>query len=103
MLSSSPRHFSGARRSVGSSSWRTNVDTAAILADLVKIFGHEVEVVHDGPSDIRTARASQPEVVLCDIGLPGDERVGGGQGAPRSRRAADATHRPDGVQPALTA
>ncbi|HYD43086.1 MAG TPA: hybrid sensor histidine kinase/response regulator [Anaeromyxobacter sp.] len=49
-----------------------NVDAAEALADLVGVFGHEVaDLVHDGPSAVAAARALHPEVVLCDIGLPG--------------------------------
>jgi signal transduction histidine kinase/ActR/RegA family two-component response regulator len=49
-----------------------NEDAAESLADLVRVFGHDVaEVVHDGPSALAAARAIHPEVVLCDIGLPG--------------------------------
>ena len=33
--------------------------------------GHTVEVAHDGQTGIETARRFRPEVVLCDIGLPG--------------------------------
>jgi len=33
--------------------------------------GHIVEVAHDGQSGIETARRFHPQVVLCDIGLPG--------------------------------
>lgn len=32
---------------------------------------HEVEIAHTGPDGIETARRFQPEVVLCDIALPG--------------------------------
>ncbi len=48
-----------------------NSDAAESLADLVKLLGHAVEVVHDGRSAVEAARASAPDVVLCDIGLPG--------------------------------
>jgi signal transduction histidine kinase len=48
-----------------------NADAAASLADLLRNFGHDVQVARDGPSAVRMARASRPEVVLCDIGLPG--------------------------------
>ena len=33
--------------------------------------GHTVEVAHDGQTGIEMARRFRPEVVLCDIGLPG--------------------------------
>jgi CheY-like chemotaxis protein len=33
--------------------------------------GHNVEVAHTGPDGIETARRFHPEIVLCDIGLPG--------------------------------
>jgi CheY-like chemotaxis protein len=35
------------------------------------MLGHSVEVVYDGPSAVARARASLPDVVLCDLGLPG--------------------------------
>jgi signal transduction histidine kinase len=48
-----------------------NEDSAASLADLLESLGHQVEVAHDGPSGVKLARAAPPDVVLCDIGLPG--------------------------------
>jgi CheY-like chemotaxis protein len=48
-----------------------NVDAADSLADLIEILGHRAEVAYDGPSAIQKARACKPDVVLCDIGLPG--------------------------------
>jgi two-component system CheB/CheR fusion protein len=48
-----------------------NVDSADTLRSLLEIAGHEVRVSHDGPSGIEMARAFRPDVVLCDIGLPG--------------------------------
>ena len=48
-----------------------NKDAAESLADLVRIFGHAVDVAYDGPSAIEKAHANPPDVVLCDIGLPG--------------------------------
>jgi CheY-like chemotaxis protein len=33
--------------------------------------GHVVEVAYSGPEGIEAARRFSPEVVLCDIGLPG--------------------------------
>ena len=48
-----------------------NKDAAESLADLVKTFGHHVEIAFDGPTAIEKASAHPPDVVLCDIGLPG--------------------------------
>ncbi len=48
-----------------------NVDSAESLADVVRMLGHRVEVAYDGPAAIEKARADPPDVVLCDIGLPG--------------------------------
>jgi PAS domain S-box-containing protein len=46
-------------------------DAAESLAELVEMFGHMVEVAYDGPSAIAKARANTPDVILCDLGLPG--------------------------------
>jgi CheY-like chemotaxis protein/nitrogen-specific signal transduction histidine kinase len=59
-----------------------NVDLARGLARLLKLLGHEVQIAHDGPAAIETARAFRPEVVLLDIGLP---RMDGYQVARRLR------------------
>jgi CheY-like chemotaxis protein len=48
-----------------------NVDAAASLCDVVTHFGHSVEAVHDGRAAVAAAREHHPDVVLCDIGLPG--------------------------------
>ncbi|HEX7624372.1 MAG TPA: response regulator, partial [Anaeromyxobacteraceae bacterium] len=48
-----------------------NHDAAESLADIVKMMGHDVEIAYDGPSAIEKARAFLPDIVLCDIGLPG--------------------------------
>jgi CheY-like chemotaxis protein len=48
-----------------------NRDAAESLADVLKLAGHQVDVAFDGPSAVATARATSPEFVLCDIGLPG--------------------------------
>ncbi len=48
-----------------------NHDAAEALSELAELMGHEVEVVHDGPSALVRARATRPDLVLCDIGLPG--------------------------------
>ncbi|MBI5544942.1 MAG: response regulator, partial [Deltaproteobacteria bacterium] len=48
-----------------------NVDAAESLKDLLQLDGHEVRIAFDGPSGLAVARDFRPEVVLCDIGLPG--------------------------------
>jgi CheY-like chemotaxis protein len=48
-----------------------NPDAAESLADVVKMLGHTAEVAYDGPSAIQKVRTNPPDVVLCDIGLPG--------------------------------
>lgn len=48
-----------------------NQDAAEGLLTLLRLFGHTVEVAHDGASGIERAGIYRPEVVLCDIGLPG--------------------------------
>ncbi|WP_248324064.1 ATP-binding protein [Caballeronia sp. Sq4a] len=47
-----------------------NVDSADSLAAIVEMLGHTVEVRYDGRSALSLAKATQLDVVLCDIGLP---------------------------------
>jgi signal transduction histidine kinase/CheY-like chemotaxis protein len=48
-----------------------NHDTAESMAALLRLWGHEVEVAHDGPAALEKAKSSRPEVAFLDIGLPG--------------------------------
>jgi PAS domain S-box-containing protein len=48
-----------------------NRDAADSLAEIVEMLGHRAQVVYDGPSAIERARSTAPDIVLCDIGLPG--------------------------------
>jgi signal transduction histidine kinase len=48
-----------------------NRDAAETLAELVRMLGHDAEVAFDGASALDLARRFAPDVVLCDIGLPG--------------------------------
>lgn len=48
-----------------------NVDAAASLREVLELSEHEVEVAYDGPEGLAKAHAFRPEIVLCDIGLPG--------------------------------
>ncbi len=48
-----------------------NIDAADTLREALEFCEHEVEVAYSGPDGIERARQIQPNVVLCDIGLPG--------------------------------
>lgn len=47
-----------------------SVDTASSLAALLRLWGHDVKMAHDGLSAIETAVAFRPDAVILDIGLP---------------------------------
>jgi two-component system, chemotaxis family, CheB/CheR fusion protein len=46
------------------------LDAALMLAELLKLHGHEVRVAHDGHTALEVAGEWMPEVVLLDLGLP---------------------------------
>jgi PAS domain S-box-containing protein len=48
-----------------------NVDAADSLRLALALAGHEVKVAHDGPSGLALAKSFRPDIVMCDIGLPG--------------------------------
>ncbi len=48
-----------------------NADAAATLRDFLELSGHEVELAASGTDGVQAARQLHPEVVLCDLGLPG--------------------------------
>ena len=48
-----------------------NIDAADSLREVLAFSEHEVEVAHNGPEGIAKARELRPEIVLCDLGLPG--------------------------------
>lgn len=48
-----------------------NKDTVDILRSLLEHHGHHVAVAYTGPEGVTAAKAGRPDVVLCDIGLPG--------------------------------
>ncbi|WP_242342512.1 hybrid sensor histidine kinase/response regulator [Anaeromyxobacter terrae] len=47
-----------------------NADAAEMLRDLLSGAAHEVEIAPDGRAGVALARATRPDLVLCDIGLP---------------------------------
>lgn len=48
-----------------------NVDVAEMLAAYLRQIGHEVIQAHDGRTGLDAAFRHQPDVIVCDIGLPG--------------------------------
>jgi CheY-like chemotaxis protein len=48
-----------------------NRDAADSLRLLLACYGYEVAVAYSGDHGVRVAAQFQPDVVLCDIGLPG--------------------------------
>jgi len=53
-----------------------NLDSAESLRMLLEACGYEVTLASTGPEGLEAARALKPDVVLCDIGLPGLDGYG---------------------------
>ncbi|HVU90263.1 MAG TPA: PAS domain S-box protein [Pirellulales bacterium] len=49
-----------------------NRDVLHVVSKLLQLGGHTVATAHDGSSGVELAREFQPDLVLCDIGLPGE-------------------------------
>ena len=60
-----------------------NQDGADSLALLLQHYGHRARVAYTGPAGVRAALDDPPDVVLCDINLPGQN------GLSVARRLAD--------------
>ncbi|KYF73247.1 ATP-binding protein [Sorangium cellulosum] len=65
-----------------------NHDAADSLRMLLERRGHAVSVAHSGADGVAAARDAPPDVILCDIGLPGDMN---GYGVARALRSESAT------------
>jgi CheY-like chemotaxis protein len=48
-----------------------SVDAAHTLQELLQSIGYEVSVAYTGPEGLQAALQLSPNVILCDIGLPG--------------------------------
>ena len=48
-----------------------NVDAGEVLAELLRLSGHEVAIALEGRAGLDLFDRFNPQVVLCDIGLPG--------------------------------
>jgi CheY-like chemotaxis protein len=66
-----------------------NRDAADSLRILLELNGHEVTVAYTGLEGVKRADEQSPQVVLCDIGLPGLD----GYGVARMLRRNPATAR----------
>src|SRR5687767_6565330 len=60
-----------------------NHDGADSLALVLRQFGHAARVAYTGPAGLRAALDDPPDVILCDINLPGQS------GLSVARRLAD--------------
>lgn len=47
-----------------------NIDAANTLAELLSIFGHEVQTAYTGKDGLEMAKSFHPQIVFLDIGLP---------------------------------
>lgn len=48
-----------------------NIDANASLKTLLELTGYQVASAYDGLTGVRLVQSSRPQIVLCDIGLPG--------------------------------
>jgi CheY-like chemotaxis protein len=64
-----------------------NQDTAETLREVLESEGHEVHVAFDGLRGVEAADRVHPDVILCDIGLPG---IDGYEVARRVRASGEA-------------
>ncbi len=53
-----------------------NKDAADMLKMLLELDGYDATVAYTGPAGVEAAKANRPDVVLCDIGLPGLDGYG---------------------------
>ncbi len=47
-----------------------NRDSAASMATMLGLLGHDVRTVHDGVEAVEIAKVFQPQVILMDVGMP---------------------------------
>jgi CheY-like chemotaxis protein len=67
-----------------------NRDGAELLQTMLELLGHDVEIALTGAEGVRLAGQHRPDLVLCDLGLPG---MDGFEVAASLRAQDDAPHR----------
>jgi two-component system CheB/CheR fusion protein len=77
---SGPRHPAGRRILVVDD----NRDSAASMAEMLRLLGNEVAEAHDGVEAVEAAERFRPEIVLMDVGMP---RLNGYEATRRIRAA----------------
>jgi CheY-like chemotaxis protein len=53
-----------------------NVDAAETLREALELCDHEVQVAYNGTDGLALAEEMQPDILLCDLGLPGIDGFG---------------------------
>ena len=48
-----------------------NADAAESLTELLRVYGHDARMVHDGIAALELVPSFRPDVVFLDIGMPG--------------------------------
>jgi len=48
-----------------------NVDNLRLMTYLLEAFGHSVVTAGDGPEGLRRAESENPDLIICDVHLPG--------------------------------
>jgi CheY-like chemotaxis protein len=67
-----------------------NADFSRLFRDMLEIMGCEVDVASNAEAGMKSARANPPEIIFCDIGLPG--KMNGFEFAAQVRGDADLSH-----------
>jgi signal transduction histidine kinase len=67
-----------------------NLDAAESLKIVLELYGCEVAIAYTGPTGVQAAQTMHPDIVLCDIGLPGLDGYGVIQQLRRNPKTASA-------------